>query len=58
MYYWSRKKLNILSDQGISDYNIDLLGSKVNGQFPPKDANKRKDYTKKAYEVLQKVIKK
>ncbi len=31
---------------------------KVNGQFPPKDANKRKDYTKKAYEVLQKVIKK
>jgi len=54
MYYWKRKGLNGIADDGTTDTSIDRLGAVVNGENPPKETKKRRDYTNKAYEILKK----
>jgi predicted chitinase len=57
MYYWKKKTLNSLADNGIGEEDIDKLGAKVNGTIYPRLPNAyeiRRDLTKKSHNILTK----
>jgi predicted chitinase len=50
MIYWEMNGLNEEADKGMSDGNINNVGSIVNGQNPPNGELQRKDYATKMFQ--------
>jgi predicted chitinase len=53
LYYWSSFNLNEKSDKGLTNSQIDTVGSIINGSNPPNDFKKRRDTTNLAFKILK-----
>ncbi|MFT3737199.1 MAG: hypothetical protein QM786_00395 [Breznakibacter sp.] len=53
MIYWKLNNLNDLSDDGMDEDSINIIGAKVNGANPPNSPDLRIQYTETTYKNLK-----